>query len=298
MQKRACIFSMTDFNSMKAGLLIFMVILTPACSNRPTHFIPPNRADAIMDVSKVEVEETGDILGRITDASSRNIEQLNLLAISDIYCGDFISSIYGRRAVTNVWYSTITTATAAAAAIVGGRAAQNLAGTSAVTNEMRSSINNEMYGGELIPTVAKEIMGMRKVELTRIIQLQTTPIAKYSGSAAIADAIGYHELCSIPIAISNILSRANQKYGVSTLDLDGSIQKLDNAIAANKALLNDPNFSKDSNKQKELTNNILELTERRNALIKTFAIPGYQSTSNDGQKPVVTPDPPVDASSK
>ncbi|MNX75889.1 hypothetical protein D3C86_1073790 [compost metagenome] len=207
--------------------------------------------------------------------------------MSDIYCGDFISSIYGRRAVTNVWYSTITTATAAAAAIVGGRAAQNLAGTSAVTNEMRSSINNEMYGGELIPTVAKEIQGMRKAEITRINSWQAKGIDLYSGSAAVSDAIGYHEMCSIPIAISRILSRANEKYGVETLDLDSSVKKIDDAITANKTLLNDKNFSSDPLKKKELTTAILELAERRNALIKTFAIPGYKTISDDGGKPGV-----------
>ena len=240
-----------------------------------------------MNVSEVKIEETGDILKRINSTSTRNVEQLKLLAMSDIYCGDFISSIYGRRAVTNVWYSTITTATAAAAAIVGGRAAQNLAGTSAVTNEMRSSINNEMYGGELIPTVAKEIQGMRKAEITRINSWQAKGIDLYSGSAAVSDAIGYHEMCSIPIAISRILSRANEKYGVETLDLDSSVKKIDDAITANKTLLNDQNFSSDPLKKKELTTAILELTERRNALIKTFAIPGYKTISDDGGKPGV-----------
>ncbi len=276
---------------MWGGLLISMVVFTSACSNRPTHFIPPNRADPIVEVSEVKVEETADILKRIDkNPSIRNAEQLKLLAMSDVYCGDFISSIYGRRAVTNVWYSTITTATAAAAAIVGGRAAQNLAGTSAVTNEMRSSINNEMYGGELIPTVAKEIQGMRKTEISRIANLQSKGIDLYSGSAAIADAIGYHEMCSIPIAISKILSRANEKYGVETLNLDSSVKKIDGAIAANKALLNDSNFSSDPENKKQITAAILELTEQRNVLIKTFAIPGFQSTSDEEKKSVVTPE--------
>lgn len=277
---------MTNFQQVGGGLLLAMLVSVSACSNRPTHFIPPNRADSIIEVSEVEIEETDDILKRIVDPTTRNNEQLKLLAVSDVYCGDFISSIYGRRAVTNVWYSTITTATAAAAAIVGGRAAQNLAGTSAVTNEMRSSINNEMYGGELIPTVAKEIQGMRKNEITRITSLQSKSLDVYSGPAAVADAIGYHEMCSIPIAISKILSRANEKYGVKTLDLDSSIQRLDSAIAANKTLLNDANFSSDPEKKKELTAAILQLTEQRNTLIRTFAIPGYQSTTNDDQKPV------------
>lgn len=260
------------------GLVFFLAVIISACSNRPLHLTPPNRADSIVDVSTVKIEDSETIINRIKNKTTRNKEQLKLISTSDIYCGDFISSIYGRRAITNVWYSAITTATAAAAAVVGGRAAQNLAGTSAVTNEVRSSINNEMYGGELIPTVSKEISGLRKAELSRITPLQERSLASYSGAAAIADAIKYHELCSIPIAISSILNRANQRYGVSTLDLDGSIQRLDAAITNNQKLLADQTIANDAIKKKELVDGILDLTQRRNTLIKTFSIPGFQTT--------------------
>lgn len=63
-----------------------MVVFTSACSSRPTRFIPPNRADPIIEVSKVEVEETADILKRIdNNPSTRNAEQLKLLAMSDAH---------------------------------------------------------------------------------------------------------------------------------------------------------------------------------------------------------------------
>jgi hypothetical protein len=271
-----------SFRSVNVGLMVSLAVIISACSNRPLHLTPPNRADGIVDVSTAKIEDSETIISRIKDETTRNKEQLKLISVSDIYCGDFISSIYGRRAVTNVWYSAITTATAAAAAVVGGRAAQNLAGTSAVTNEVRSSINNEMYGGELIPTVSKEISGLRKNELARITPLQEKSLNTYSGAAAISDAIKYHELCSIPIAISSILNRANQRYGVSTLDLDGSIQRLDSAISNNQKLLTDPTVASDETKKKELADGILDLTQRRNTLIKTFSIPGFQTT--DPQK--------------
>lgn len=292
MGKSSTIGKRSKMHLLHTGVLLSTVILVSGCSNRPFHITPPNRADSIIDVSTATIEESGAIIERITDDTSRDKEQLKLLTTSDIYCGDFISSIYGRRAVTNVWYSAVTTATAAAAAIVGGRAAQNLAGTSAVTNEMRSSINNEMYGGELIPTVAKEIGGLRKTALTKIKQLQTKPLSEYSGAAAVGDAIAYHELCSIPIAISSILNRANQRYGVSTLDLDGSVKRLDAAIASNKALLADPNIASDANKKKELSDGILELTQQRNSLIKTFSIPGFQTSdpqNSNGGTPAAAP---------
>lgn len=43
----------------------------------------------------------------------------------------------------------------------------------------------------------------------------------YGATAALADAISYHELCSIPIAVSSILARANTRSSESTVDLAG-----------------------------------------------------------------------------
>ncbi|RAI69541.1 hypothetical protein DOZ80_15545 [Pseudomonas fluorescens] len=270
--------------SLKLGLSLSVVFLISACGTRPVHFTPPNRADPIIEVSEVKLESTENIIAGIEDKdkAKRNAAQFKLLAQSDIYCGDFISSIYGRRAVTNVWYSTITTATAAAAAIVGGRAAQNLAGTSAVTNEMRGSINNEMYGGELIPTVAKEIITMRKAELNRILQQQNKEMQDYSGAAAIADVIGYHELCSIPIAISNILARANSRTGAGKLDLNASLQMIDKAIEVEKARLNDKTIEPNAGEKLRIRNKISELSDRRSNLIQIYAVPGYQSSTDEG----------------
>ncbi|OIN53133.1 hypothetical protein BFL40_11895 [Pseudomonas costantinii] len=260
-----------------------------ACSDRPTHFTPPNRADPILEVSGIKLKSTDEIIDALNKGGptkeKRNEAQFSLLAQSDIYCGDFISSIYGRRAVTNVWYSTITTATAAAAAVVGGRAAQNLAGTSAVTNEMRGSINNEMYGGELVPTVAKEILTMRKTELTRIVLQQNKSIEEYGPTAALSDAISYHELCSIPIAVSSILARANSKSSDSKVDLAGSLKMVDDAITYEKGRLSDKTIIPDTAETIRIKNKINDLSDKRSDLIRIYAIPGIQSTVSEDSKP-------------
>jgi hypothetical protein len=264
------------------GLTLSACFLTAACSDRPTHFTPPNRADPILEVSEIKLESSDKIIadmnnGDTPNARKRNSVQFRLIAQSDIYCGDFISSIYGRRAVTNVWYSTITTATAAAAAIVGGRAAQNLAGASAVANEMRGSINNEMYGGEIIPTVAKEIVTMRRAALAQILPKQNKTIEEYSGTAALADAIGYHELCSIPMAMSSILARANSKATDTKADLTGSVKAIDDAIATEKARLTDKDNLPDAAGKARIKNNISDLSDRRSDLIRIYTIPSIQS---------------------
>lgn len=277
----------------KIGFSLSAILMGTACSDRPTHFTPPNRADPILEVSGIKLESTDTILKTLNDQGptkeNRNAAQFRLLAQSDIYCGDFISSIYGRRAVTNVWYSAITTATAAAAAIVGGRAAQNLAGTSAVSNEMRGSINNEMYGGELVPTVAKEIVAMRKTELARIGQQQNKPIDHYGITAALSDAISYHELCSIPIAVSSILARANSRSSDSNADLTDSLKMIDDAITFEKSRLGDKANIPDPAETVRIKNKINDLSDRRSDLVRIYAIPGLQSHASEELKKADVP---------
>jgi hypothetical protein len=272
----------------KLGLSFSAVLMGTACSDRPIHLTPPNRADPILEVSGIKLDSTDAIIKSLEDGGinkrKRNAAQFRLLAQSDIYCGDFISSIYGRRATTNVWYSTITTATAAAAAIVGGRAAQNLAGTSAVTNEMRGSINNEMYGGELVPTVAKEIISMRKVQLAQIIQMQKLPVEDYGATAALADAISYHELCSIPVAVSSILARANTRSSESTVDLAGLLKVVDEAITHEKNRLSDKAIVPDAAETVRIKNRINDLSDRRSDLVRLYVIPGVNLQQAGGSK--------------
>jgi hypothetical protein len=276
--------------SLKIMLSLSAILLVSACSSRSFHLTPPNRADPIIEVPEVQLGSTSAIMDKINSGTpdeikaKRNSAQFELIAQSDIYCGEFISSIYGRRAVTNVWYSAVTTATAAAAAIVGGRAAQNLAGTSAVTNEMRGSINNEMYGGELIPTVAKEIITLRKTELNRILKQQSNDPQSYGAAAALADVIGYHELCSIPIAISSILSRANSRTGEGKLDLDASVLMIDRAIAVEKERLNDKVFVPDAAEKVRIKNRVADLADRRSTLIQIYAVPGNGAVVEEGKK--------------
>lgn len=272
----------------KLGLSLSALLMGTACSDRPIHLTPPNRADPILEVSGIKLESTDAIIKSLEDGGinkqKRNAAQFRLLAQSDIYCGDFISSIYGRRATTNVWYSTITTATAAAAAIVGGRAAQNLAGTSAVTNEMRGSINNEMYGGELVPTVAKEIISMRKAELAQIIQMQKQPVEDYGATAALADAISYHELCSIPIAVSSILARANTRSSESTVDLAGLLKVVDEAITHEKNRLSDKAIVPDAAETVRIKNRINDLSDRRSDLVRLYVISGVNLQQAGGSQ--------------
>ena len=280
-------------HSWKIGVSMLASLVATGCSDRPTHFTPPNRADPILEVSGIKLESTDAIIRSLgkqeLTKETRNAAQFRLLAQSDMYCGDFISSIYGRRAVTNVWYSTITTTTAAAAAIVGGRAAQNLAGASAVSNEMRGSINNEMYGGELVPTVAKEIVAMRKSELARISQQQTKPVDQYGITAALSDAISYHELCSIPIAVSSILARANSKVSESKVDLTTVLKTIDDAVVREKSRLSDKTNLPNASASSRIKIKINDLLDRRSDLVRLYAIPSPPPAALDDSNPGAAP---------
>jgi hypothetical protein len=239
---------------------------------------PPNRAEDTISVKEIPIADSDVIIARMRKGKEeRNSEAIKLIAISDIKCGQFISHIYGRKAIANVWYGTLTTATAAAAAIVGGRAAQNLAGSSAVSNELRNSINSEIYGGELIPSVAKEIISIRKSAKIEITSKANENLLSYSAEAALSDAVAYHELCSIPVALSSLIARANNRENEGKLDLDTSIKRLNDAIESNSKILSNPQITSTQEEKEALKENTFALLEQRNTLIKIFSVPGYKA---------------------
>jgi len=202
----------------------------------------------------------------------RNAAVMKLVGLSELSCGQFISQLYSRRAVTNVWYTSLTTAASAAAAIVGGRAAQNLAGVSAVSNQARSSINSEIYGGELIPTLSSEILKIRKTQLDLILRGVGTELSEYPPELAMSDVLRYHELCSVPIAMSSILKKANTGSSGAP-DITSALSNLDNAIAKEQKLITDIGVDLSPADKLKIQQRILGLSEQRSLLVRLYSTP-------------------------
>ena len=238
---------------------------------------PPSQAAEIVSVGEVEAVDYKKILADINNnKQSRNAVVMQLIGRSDVSCGEFISHLYGRRAVANVWYSNITTATAAAAAIVGGRAAQNLSGLSAVSNQTRSSINSEIYGGELIPNIAAEIGGLRSIAKAEIKENLKGELSEYPAELAVSDAISYHELCSVPVAMSSLMKKAGGKKN-SEISIEPTLARIDDAVSKEKALLFDASVALSEDDRKTIQKRILELTEHRSNIIRFYSAPAVTS---------------------
>jgi hypothetical protein len=150
---------------------------------------------------------------------------------------------------------------------------------------MRGSINKEMYGGEIIPTVAKEIAATRKVELQNILARQKDSITVYPSAAALSDAISYHELCSIPMAMSTILARANARSSENKTDVATSLNIIDEAIAVEQSKLTDKVIVQDAVEISKIKGRIAQLSNKLSDIVRMYVIPGVATVQPDQSNP-------------
>jgi len=215
----------------------------------------------------------------VTTERERNRQQSILLARSQSQCAEFISRLHYTRASMNTSLSTYSNITSTAAAIVSGRAGQNLAGMSSVFGFYNNTVNQEFYGGLLMPAITEEIFTSRSEAYSEIIELQKKSLTEYPNPMAILDAIKYHDMCSVPYALVGLTNQAaDQKY---INDSTSAIASIDNEINKQKELLSS-NLGLSKPQQNELKKNIMELTKRREIL----SISTPQKPDNAPAKPI------------
>ncbi|WHS60463.1 hypothetical protein [Pseudomonas sp. G2-4] len=238
--------------------------------------------------------EKGDNSSKSEDEQRkvRNFEQSKLLAKSEVNCNYFVESIHNQRAARNISFGTMTTIASTAAAIVAGRAGQNLAGAAAILSSTNNSINQEMYQGILMPAITKEILQTRKDLYAKIATRQQDDISAYPYPLAIVDAIAYHNLCSIPFALVGLVNKA-ETAPTSTIDNSAAILSIDNEMNRIKNLLNDSSLSFSPAEKSTLSKQILALNERRNLFVTSYALPQVKSQPTNQRSPVTRPVTPA-----
>ncbi|MDU9414423.1 hypothetical protein [Pseudomonas sp. zfem005] len=199
----------------------------------------------------------------ITSSTERNKIQGQLLANSEINCGIFIEKTHMGRAAQNLMIGTYSNIASTAAAIVSGRAGQNLAGASSVLGYYQNNLNQEFYSGILAPTLTGEIMSRREELSEQIYERQKLSIDKYPYQTAIMDAVRYHNLCSIPVALVRLI---NKKDATKQLDYNAAIDNIDNEIQKQSQLLKSTELSLSDSEKKKLRDQIMDLTKRREIL--------------------------------
>lgn len=245
--------------------------------------VEPKSFDAIMDM-------------QIVDKAQRNNEQSKLLAKSEVNCSAFIEKTHFSRAMTTFGLGLYSNIASTAAAIVSGRAGQNLAGVSSVFGFMSDSLNQEMYSGILMPALTREISDRRTAMFKEITDRQSKELDVYPYPLAIMDAIRYHNLCSIPFALVGLINKTN---AVQQLDYSAQINNLDGEINKQAALLKDNSLGLSSAEKNTLRQQIMDLTKRRELM--TLSLPHsqidqaakpYTETLGSQPKPV---EKPIDA---
>ncbi|MGX9559463.1 hypothetical protein [Pseudomonas sp. CFBP 5750] len=240
--------------------------------------VQSGRSNDIIDEESLEAESLKTLFDQ-TDLGLENRNKVlsRLMAKSDINCNKFIEAVDSKRANTNVALGFWSTATATAAAIVAGRAGQNLAGISAVTSATAQSINDELFSGILMPNIVKEIKTSRETLRARISTKFQESATTYTYHMAVSDAIYYHNLCSITVALSALVNKASEQDAsrLTTKEemlgsIDTELQRIQNSILSNDLGL--------SATQKDgLRSELVKLSQRRSELVKMYALPTYQS---------------------
>lgn len=277
---------------MKTIMIPIVLILSGCSIPSPKQFtaavdnlklVQSGRSNDIIDEGSL-IPEDLEVLFNPTDTTSinRNNVVSRLMAKSDINCTKFIEAVDSKRANTNIALGFWSTATATAAAIVAGRAGQNLAGVSAVTSATAQSINDEIFSGILMPNIVKEIKTSRETLRTAIsTKFQESEIT-YTYYMAVSDAIYYHNLCSITVALSALVNKASAQDASRAVtkdellgSIDSEIQRIQNSILSNDLGLS--TTQKDS-----LRAELVKLSQRRSELVKMYALPVYQSGGRGG----------------
>jgi hypothetical protein len=240
--------------------------------------VQSGRSNDIIDEGSLKPESLEDLFNQ-TDLglSNRNKVLSRLMAKSDINCNKFIEAVDSKRANTNIALGFWSTATATAAAIVAGRAGQNLAGVSAVTSATAQSINDELFSGILMPNIVKEIKISRETLRARISTKFQESETTYTYHMAVSDAIYYHNLCSITVALSALVNKASEQDASRLITKDEMLGSIDSEIQRiqNSILSSDLGLSTDQ--KDSLRAELVKLSQRRSELVKMYALPAYQS---------------------
>jgi|GEM_PF-2809628 F0F1-type ATP synthase membrane subunit c/vacuolar-type H+-ATPase subunit K len=259
--------------------------LNPAKAARDLDLVKSGRSSGIVDDESLQKEQLEVLfspsVGQAASPAYRNQVQSRLLAKSDINCNQFIEAVDTRRAANNVSLGFFATATATAAAIVAGRAGQNLAGVSAVTSATQQSINDEMFAGILMPNIVKEIRTSRSVLRDAISLKFGEPVSSYSYYTAVSDVIYYHNLCSLTVALSSIVSKATALEARKTVSTTEMLAALDAEILTTRNAILSSDLGLTEAQKKQLREDLVRQYQRRSELVKTFALPSRSESSSE-----------------
>ncbi|HBM87495.1 MAG: hypothetical protein P1U69_09950 [Parvibaculaceae bacterium] len=139
------------------------------------------------------------------DPRLRNELQNKLIMSSDAMCGLYQDKLYQLNALTDFSLLGSALALASAGAIVQGEMAKSiLSGTSGVFSGLASVKNSTFLMDQILSTIWSQIDADRKVIRENMLLRQRETSQQYGAMRAVADAVRYHEKCSMPSALAGL----------------------------------------------------------------------------------------------
>lgn len=137
--------------------------------------------------------------------AKRNQIQERLLGASNQLCHQYQQYMQNVNSTGNFALGFLTTATAAAGALVTGGTSQILAGTAAAASGTRAEFNQDYFYDVTVATIFEGIESRRDASYDKIKKdRQSESIADYSIETAVKDAIAYHTECSLVAGVQEL----------------------------------------------------------------------------------------------
>ncbi|MBM3503214.1 MAG: hypothetical protein FJX65_05005 [Alphaproteobacteria bacterium] len=176
-----------------------------------------SRYNALYDAAKACAAESKPAGAEAACGASRNAIIAEWIRISDDMCRRHLADVQSTSAVVNVGLSGITTLGSALATVVGsGATPAALSATAAITNSLRSTVNEEVYMRSIVPQLTDRTRTDRAGLGNQIREKMGRDTAYYSIDIAVIDLAEYHASCSFARGLEKV-SKALQQPSKETL---------------------------------------------------------------------------------
>jgi hypothetical protein len=183
--------------------------------------------DEAMRTFRTKCVELGDKGCRL----HRNAIQDRLIAASNTICRQYKSSLKQAHANTNLFYGGASTILGGVGALAtAANPAKLFAGAASISSGLRAETNQSIYAMLAVEVITKAMDKTRLDRLREIDESHGKDISNYSLERAIADAMSYHEGCSLLAGLQEASVAVSQSENVGLRALSRTMDDLGQTI--------------------------------------------------------------------
>lgn len=150
-------------------------------------------------------EKALHLIDKTAKEAERNDLQDRLMTASDQSCGLFKKYLNANQSSTNFLFGTGSLVLAAAATnVTSAVAAKNYATGALIGTGVSAQYNADMFNSQVAFAIAKAIDTSRSMARENLQKERNKGYSEYGLSAAIGDALRYHELCSLMAGLATM----------------------------------------------------------------------------------------------